>query len=82
MRQFNVLSALAAAATLVFPTKALVSNSSINSQTRLAYARSTGMMVSWNTFSHIDKPTVLYGLSPYEMTSVATSDVLVTYEPR
>jgi hypothetical protein len=80
MRQFNVLSALAAAAALVLPTNALVSNSSINSQMRLAYAGSAGMMVSWNTFSHIKKPTVLYGLSPHEMTSVATSDVSVTYE--
>jgi hypothetical protein len=80
MRQFSFLSALAAVSTLVFPANALVSNSSINSQTRLAYAGPNGMTVSWNTFAHIDKPTVLYGLSPYEMTSVATSDVSVTYQ--
>lgn len=80
MRQFNLLSALAAVVTLVCPANALVSNSSINSQIRLAYAGPTGMMVSWNTFAQIDKPTVLYGLSPREMTSVATSDVSVTYE--
>ena len=80
MRQFNLLSALGAAAALVHPINALVSNSSINSQTRLAYAGTTGMVVSWNTFSQIDSPTVMYGLSPDAMTSVATSDVSVTYE--
>jgi len=79
MRRFNVLSALAAAATLISQTQALISNNSINSQTRLAYAGPYGMMVSWNTFSHIERPTVLYGLSPHAMTSVASSDVSVTY---
>jgi hypothetical protein len=77
MRQFKVILALAAS---FFSTSvALVSNSSINSQTRLAYAGSTGMTVSWNTFTKIARPTVLYGFSPYAMVFVATSAVSVTY---
>ena len=66
--------------TLIQPFCALVSNTSINSQTRLAYAGSTGMTVSWNTFSHIKKPKVRYGLSPKHLTSIATSNISVTYE--
>ena len=80
MPKFGIFSALGALATFFYPANALVSNSSINSQTRLAYAGPNGMMVSWNTFAHIETPTVLYGLSPNELTSVATSDVSVTYE--
>ena len=37
-------------------------------------------MASWNTFSHTEKSTVLYGLSPHEMTAIAISKVSVTYE--
>jgi hypothetical protein len=37
------------------------------------------MTVSWNTFSKIDRPTVLYGESPFALTNWATSDVSVTY---
>ena len=79
MRQFNCISTLAAVATFVFPIHALVSNNSINSQTRLAYAGTTGMMVSWNTFSQISNPTVHYGLSPHDLDQVASSTVSVTY---
>lgn len=31
-------------------------------QIRLAYAGETGMMVSWNTYDHLDSPTVYYGM--------------------
>lgn len=79
MRQLNLLTTVAAVATLLYPATALVSNSSINSQTRLAYAGPNGMMVSWNTFAHLERPTVLYGLSPHELFWVASSDVSVTY---
>jgi hypothetical protein len=53
-------------------------NTTINSQVRLAYAGSTGMYVSWNTFSHLDNPTVKYGLTP-AMDQSASSNVSVTY---
>lgn len=79
MRQFSCFPVLAAGITFVSHVHGLVSNSSINSQTRIAYAGSTGMTVSWNTFSKIDRPTVLYGESPFALTNWATSDVSVTY---
>jgi hypothetical protein len=79
MRSFTGLSALAAAISLVSQSAALVANSSINSQTRFAYAGSTGMTVSWNTFSFVAQPKVYYGLTP-AMGQVATSDVSVTYD--
>jgi hypothetical protein len=79
MRPFTSLSALAAVFSLVSPSNALVANSSINSQTRLAYAGSTGMTVSWNTFSFVSQPTVYYGLTP-AMGQIATSNVSVTYD--
>lgn len=31
-------------------------------QIHLAYAGSTGMMVSWNTYCQLEQPTVRYGL--------------------
>jgi hypothetical protein len=78
MHSFIGLSAIAAVLSLVSPSAALLANSSINSQTRLAYAGSTGMTVSWNTFSFVSQPTVLYGLTP-ALGQVATSTVSVTY---
>lgn len=61
------------AASVVFP------NSSITSQVRVAYHGTTGMVVSWNTFDHLDNPTVNYGLTPGGMIETASSDVSVTY---
>lgn len=51
----------------------------INSQVRLAYAGSTGMYVSWNTWTKLALPTVRYGLSANSLNLTATSNVSVTY---
>jgi hypothetical protein len=56
-----------------------LTNSSINSQVRLAYAGNTGMTVSWNTFEHVATPRVNYGFEPYFLPYFAESDVSVTY---
>lgn len=77
MRSFSVLASLAAAALLVYPSHA-ATNATINSQVRLAYAGSTGMYVSWNTFSKLTNPTVKYGLTP-ALGELASSNVSVTY---
>jgi 3',5'-cyclic AMP phosphodiesterase CpdA len=54
-------------------------NSTINSQIRLAYAGNTGMFVSWNTFTKISNPTVHYGLSATSLNMSTSSNVSVTY---
>lgn len=54
-------------------------NGTINSQVRLAYASDTGMYISWNTFSHLEKPTVKYGLSRNKLDQIASSNISVTY---
>ncbi|KAL2012586.1 hypothetical protein VTN00DRAFT_111 [Thermoascus crustaceus] len=48
-------------------------------QLRLAYAGPTGMVVSWNTYSKLERPTVRYGLAPWALTNTASSDVSITY---
>lgn len=48
-------------------------------QLRLAYAGDTGMVVSWNTFSQLSRPTVRYGLSLHDLRETAWSTVSVTY---
>lgn len=77
MRWFSY-SGIAGIAALVLPASA-ATNATINSQVRLAYAGDTGMYVSWNTFSHVAKPTVNYGLSAEALTLSASSNVSVTY---
>lgn len=48
-------------------------------QIRLAYHGASGMMVSWNTFEHVSKPTVRWGVSPEHLINTATSNISVTY---
>ncbi|KAM6493398.1 Metallo-dependent phosphatase-like protein [Amanita muscaria] len=48
-------------------------------QLRLAYAGPTGMVVSWNTFSKLSRPTVRYGREPKALAHTAFSTVSVTY---
>lgn len=48
-------------------------------QIRLAYADDRGMVVSWNTFSKLDFPSVRYGHHPNKLNKIAYSDVSVTY---
>lgn len=71
-------SAPAAFTALAVPTSA-ATNSTVNSQIRLAYAGNTGMFVSWNTFNPLSTPTVRYGVSPHALTKTASSNVSVTY---
>lgn len=78
MRLLSSLSAVVSFISLVLPTEA-ANATSINSQVRLAYAGTTGMVVSWNTFTKVANPTVIYGLTASAMTLSASSDVSVTY---
>lgn len=71
---------LALVAALAAPATALLSNSSINSQIRLAYSGTTGMTVSWNTFQKLSNPTVHYGLDPHNLLWSASSTISVTYQ--
>lgn len=50
-----------------------------NSQIRIAYHGDDGMMVSWNTFDHVRRPSVFWGRSKEHLTNVASSAVSVTY---
>jgi hypothetical protein len=78
MRFLGDFSVVAAFVILICNAKA-ATNSTINSQVRLAYAGDHGMMVSWNTFSHIKEPTVRYGYSPNTLVYSASSRTSVTY---
>ena len=49
-------------------------------QVRLAYAGSTGMHVSWNTYGKLDNPTVHWGTTSDNLCNSASSSVSVTYE--
>lgn len=69
----RVSSALVAAAA------AAVSGQTTNSQLRVAYHGDSGMMVSWNTFSHVETPSVRWGLSQSRLNNTATSNVSITY---
>ncbi|KAI9927601.1 hypothetical protein MW887_003221 [Aspergillus wentii] len=48
-------------------------------QVHLAYAGSTGMTVSWNTYSKLQHPLVRFGNHPDALVHEASSDVSVTY---
>ncbi|KKA25173.1 hypothetical protein T310_0764 [Rasamsonia emersonii CBS 393.64] len=78
MRCSLITASLTAAAVLLNPALA-ASNDTTPMQIRLAYAGSTGMVVSWNTYSKLDRPTVRYGLTPWALTKTASSNVSVTY---
>jgi len=76
-----IMRALALPAALLLAASSLVSASddTIPMQVRLAYAGDTGMMVSWNTYSQLEWPTVYYGTRPNDLRQSAYSDVSVTY---
>ena len=80
MRFSNSINAIVAIVALVVSTHALNYNVSLNSQTHLAYAGPHGMMVSWNTYNQIAKPTVKYGFTPGNLDFEAFSTVSVTYD--
>jgi acid phosphatase type 7 len=74
----NGFISLGAVLSLVLPAYGQT-NATINSQVHLAYAGDTGMVVSWNTFTQVAQPTVMYGLSASELNLTASSNVSVTY---
>ena len=49
-------------------------------QVRLAYAGSSGMHVSWNTYGKLDRPTVRWGATPDNLCNIASSDTSITYQ--
>ncbi|THZ14343.1 Metallo-dependent phosphatase [Aureobasidium pullulans] len=54
-------------------------NSTVPMQMRLSYAGTTGMTVSWNTFSKLQAPTVQYGTSQDALILQAQSSDSITY---
>ena len=56
------------------------SNDRTPSQVHLAYAGDTGMMVSWNTFCKLDKPTVHWGKHAANLDHTSSSSISVTYQ--
>jgi hypothetical protein len=75
--QFKLAASVAAIAQLAFAANN--NTSAINSQIRLAYHGDNGMMVSWNTFHKLGKPTVHFGLSASNLNETASSKISVTY---
>ena len=57
----------------------LVVAATATSQIRLAYHGDDGMMVSWNTLGHVERPVVHWGISLDNLHHIATSNVSVTY---
>lgn len=51
-----------------------------SAQARLAYAGSTGMVVSWNTPQQLDEPKVYWGTSPDQLSNTASSRDSITYQ--
>lgn len=78
MRLTTQWAAIAGLAGLLQEAQALT-NDTINSQVRVAYATDRGMRVSWNTFDKVSRPVVHYGRSPHHLCNRASSDVSVTY---
>ncbi|KDQ59171.1 hypothetical protein JAAARDRAFT_68699 [Jaapia argillacea MUCL 33604] len=71
--------AIVASALPSVPHIVLPDNSWEPFQVRLAYAGSTGMHVSWNTYYPLEEPTVLYGFFPNALHFSASSTTSVTY---
>ncbi|OQO11458.1 hypothetical protein B0A48_03185 [Cryoendolithus antarcticus] len=74
------VSSLAALLLYGIGSVATAANGSIPMQVRLAYAGSHGMTVSWNTYEHVQHPTVHYGTEAHNLCETAKSDVSVTYQ--
>lgn len=73
-----VSAGLTAAALFTNPANA-ADNGTTPMQLRLAYAGPTGMVVSWNTYSKLERPTVRYGRTPWALTHSASSNISITY---
>ncbi|EFX05024.1 metallo-phosphoesterase [Grosmannia clavigera kw1407] len=74
----SLVASAAAFGCIVLPTHA-ATNATMNSQIRLALFGDSGMRVSWNTFQHVDTPTVHWGRSADNLNETASSNVSVTY---
>jgi acid phosphatase type 7 len=72
------LAAISAVAFVACAASKAGDNGPVPMQLRLAYAGDTGMVVSWNTYSQLSRPTVRYGLS-LDLSETAWSTVSVTY---
>lgn len=76
---FRSLAAISAVAFVACAASKAGDNGPVPMQLRLAYAGDTGMVVSWNTYSQLSRPTVRYGLSLHDLCETAWSTVSVTY---
>lgn len=80
MRVFiTALAAAVAAQAAYFDGYQNVTSPTQPVQMRLAYQGPTAMMVSWNTFQQLSKPSVHYGLTPRNLNKAASSNVSITY---
>src|ERR1700751_3762480 len=73
---------LAAIAFFVYPANAGGVNQTAVTpmQVRLAYAGFTGVVIRWDNYSKLPKPSVKYGIIPFfPLPFTASSDVSVTY---
>ena len=73
------LRTLSALCWMIYGETTVASDDRVPRQLRLAYAGSTGMHVSWNTYCRLDKPTVHWGTSPHRLDHSTFSDISVTY---
>lgn len=55
-------------------------NDQIPMQLHIAYAGTSGMQISWNTYGQVMEPTVHWGTSPDKLSNTACSNVSVTYQ--
>lgn len=76
----TLASALVGISTVVHATTVKNGNDKQPMQVRLAYAGSTGMYVSWNTYGQLDDPTVHWGSEPEHLNNTASSQVSVSYQ--
>jgi hypothetical protein len=76
---FKALAVLAFVAAASGAATPYCNNATSPMQVHLAYAGDTGMMVSWNTYSKLSKPTVKWGKDPNHLNKEASSDESVTY---
>lgn len=72
-------AAILTLAVILFSSGSAACDDIVPMQIRLAYAGPKGMVVSWNTQSQLERPTVRYGQFPDSLIHEASSDVSVTY---
>lgn len=73
------VEAIAAALSSMALLAEAATNTTINSQIRLAYFGDNAMRVSWNTFQYVENPTVHWGFTAGNLNKTSSSNVSVTY---